>query len=147
MKLVTQVRYGIRILLDLAMHQSNGVVQMGDIANRQNISLKYLEQLIRPFKKAGFVESKRGRNGGHTLARSPESITLAQIVRVFEKEQLRHPIDQSPEGYSTYQDTLITQAWDEAKQAFYDRLEKVTLANLSIDTTKMLWKDSDILIL
>jgi Rrf2 family iron-sulfur cluster assembly transcriptional regulator len=147
MKLVTQVRYGIRILLDLAMHQSSGVVQMRDIANRQDISLKYLEQLIRPFKQAGFVKSKRGRNGGHTLARSPEAITLAQIIKVFEKEQDAKDIQQLSQGYSKYQDTLITQAWEEAKQAFYDRLEKVTLANLSIDTTKMLWQDSDILIL
>lgn len=147
MKLVTQVRYGIRILLDLAMHQSRGVVQMRDIAGRQNISLKYLEQLIRPFKQAGFVESKRGRNGGHSLSRRPETITLAQIVRVFEKEQHRKEAHKLSEGYSQYQDTLITQAWEEAKQAFYDRLEKVTLADLSIDTTKMLWQDSDILIL
>lgn len=147
MKLVTQVRYGIRILLDLAMHQSNGVVQMRDIANRQNISLKYLEQLIRPFKQAGFVKSKRGRNGGHSLARAPETITLAQIIKVFEKEPSSKEAKQLSEGYSQYQDTLITQAWNEAKQAFYDRLEKVTLANLSIDTTKMLWQDSDILIL
>ncbi len=129
------------------MHQSSGVVQMRDIANRQDISLKYLEQLIRPFKQAGFVKSKRGRNGGHTLARSPEAITLAQIIKVFEKEQDAKDIQQLSQGYSKYQDTLITQAWEEAKQAFYDRLEKVTLANLSIDTTKMLWQDSDILIL
>ncbi|MCF6247510.1 MAG: Rrf2 family transcriptional regulator [Desulfobacula sp.] len=147
MKLVTQVRYGIRILLDLAMHQSRGVIQMRDIAERQNISLKYLEQLIRPFKKAGFVNSKRGRNGGHSLARSPETITLAQIIMVFEKDQAKQDISRLSEGYSQYQDALITEAWNEAKDAFYQRLEKVTLANLSIGTTKKLWQDSDILIL
>ncbi len=147
MKLVTQVRYGIRILLDLAMYQSGGVVQMRDIANRQNISMKYLEQLIRPFKKAGFVKSKRGRNGGHSLSRSPETITLAQIIMVFEKDQKKQNTSHLSEGYSQYQDALITEAWNEAKDAFYQRLEKVTLANLSIDTTKKLWQDSDILIL
>lgn len=147
MKLVTQVRYGIRILLDLAMHQSNGVVQMRDIAERQSISLKYLEQLVRPFKQAGFVKSRRGRNGGHILAKSPDTINLAQIVKVFEKEQTQDASEFLSEGYSQYQDTLITQAWDEAKQAFYKRLEQVTLADLSIGTTKMLWEDSDIVIL
>ena len=147
MKFVTQVRYGIRILLDLAMHQSTGVVQMKDIANRQDISLKYLEQIIRPFKKAGLVKSKRGRNGGHTLARSPESISLAEIVMVFEKEPLSDTELFLASGYSQYQDALITQAWEEAKKAFYNRLGQVTLAHLSIDTTKMLWKDSDIVVL
>lgn len=147
MKLVTQIRYSIRILLDLAMHQSKEVVQMRDIADRQHISLKYLEKLIRPFKQAGLVKSRRGRNGGHTLAQNPEKITLAQIIRVFEKEQIKKDADQIPKGYSDYQDTLIIEAWEEAKQAFYDQLEKVTLAHLSIDTTKMSWQDSDILVL
>ena len=147
MKLVTQVRYGIRILLDLAMHQSKEIIRMQDIAARQNISAKYLEKLISIFRKAGFIESKRGRNGGHTLARSPETITLAEIIQVFEKEQAKKDASKIPEGYSRYQDTLITEAWEEAKQAFYNRLEKVTLAQLSIDTTRMSWQDSDILIL
>ena len=147
MKLVTQVRYGIRILLDLAMHQSKEIVQMQDIAARQNISVKYLEKLISILRNSGFIESKRGRHGGHTLARRPETITLAEIIQVFEKERAKKDTIKIPEGYSRYQDTLITEAWEEARQAFYDRLERITLAHLSIDTTKMSWEDSDILIL
>jgi Rrf2 family iron-sulfur cluster assembly transcriptional regulator len=146
MKLVTQVRYGIRILLDLAMHQSDGVVQMSDVAARQNISLKYLEQLIRPFKEAGFVESKRGRKGGHRLARSPEKITLAQIIKVFEKEHDPYVPPNDDSSYSEYQDSLIRGAWDEAMDAFYKKLERVTLSDLSLDTTKKLWRGSDLLI-
>ncbi|MCP3876443.1 MAG: Rrf2 family transcriptional regulator [Desulfobacteraceae bacterium] len=146
MKLVTQVRYGIRIMLDLAMNQGKEVVQMGDISSRQNISLKYLEQLIRPIKEAGFVISKRGRKGGHRLAISPEKITLAQIVRIFEKEVTLQDSAEDKEGYSEYQDSLIRGAWDEAIEAFYNRLEKVTLADLSLDTTKKIWSDSDLLI-
>lgn len=146
MKLVTQVRYGVRILLDLAMHQSQGAVQMNDIAARQNISLKYLEQLIRPIKTAGFVVSKRGRNGGHWLAMPPEKITMAQVVKIFEKEVEPISEDESNAGYSEYQDALVRQAWDEAVDAFYHRLDKVTLADLSISTTKKLWKGSDLMI-
>lgn len=146
MKLITQVRYGIRILLDLAMHQSDDVVQMSDIAARQNISLKYLEQLIRPFKEAGFVESRRGRNGGHCLAKNPEEITLAQIIKVFEKPNDSYEPLNDTSSYSEYQDSLIRDAWDEAMEAFYNRLEKVTLSDLSIGTTKKLWKCSDLLI-
>lgn len=147
MKLVAQIRYGIRILLDLAMYQRQGVVQMNDVAKRQKISLKYLEQLIRPFKEAGFVESKRGRNGGHRLARLPEQITLAQIVKIFEKEHDPYESSSDTASYSEHQNTLICEAWDEAMEAFYTRLEQVTLADLSIDTTKKLWRESDLLIL
>jgi len=147
MKLVAQIRYSIRILLDLAMHQSKEVVRIRDISGRQHISLKYVEKLIHPLKKAGLIKSKRGCNGGYYLALNSESITLARIIRVFEKKRARKVLKNFPEAYSRYQDTLITEAWDEAKQAFYERLEKVTLAQLSIDTTKMFWQDSDILIL
>ncbi len=146
MKLATQVRYGTRILLDLAMHQSKGMVQMGDIAARQSISLKYLEQLIRPFKNAGFVHSKRGPKGGHSLTKKPEEITLAQIIRIFEKEQTPEEKPGDTSNYSEFQDSLIREAWDEAIEAFYSRLEKVTLADLSIGTTKALWQSSDLVI-
>jgi len=146
MKLATQVRYGTRILLDLSMHQSKGMVQMGDIASRQNISLKYLEQLIMPIKNAGFVISKRGPKGGHCLAKTPDQITLAQIVRVFQKNYAPVENCEAASSYPQYQESLIRKAWDEAIEAFYSRLEKVTLSDLSIGTTKELWKSSDLLI-
>ncbi len=146
MKLATQVRYGTRILVDLAMHQRKGMVQMGDISSRQNISLKYLEQLIIPIKNAGFVTSRRGPKGGHRLAKSPNQITLAQIIRVFEKERSPKEIPDDESNCSEHQDSLIQEAWDEAIEAFYSRLEKVTLEDLSIGTTKKLWKGSDLLI-
>ena len=147
MKLVTQIRYSIRILLDLAMNQRKQVVQIRDISKRQHISLKYIEKLLFPLKKAGLVKSRRGCNGGYCLALNSESITLARIIRVFEKERVEKASKKLQDGYSRYQDTLITEIWDDAKQAFYERLEKVTLAQLSVDTTKMFWQDSDILIL
>ena len=134
------------MLLDLAMHQSKGMVQMGDIASRQNISIKYLEQIIMPIKNAGFVISKRGPKGGHSLAKNPDQITLAQIIRVFEKARApKEPFDDTS-SYSEHQDSLIQEAWEEAIEAFYSRLEKVTLADLSIGTTKKLWKGSDLVI-
>jgi len=146
MKLAAQVRYGIRILLDLSMHQSRGMVQMGDIASRQNISLKYLEQLIKPIKNAGFVTSKRGPKGGHSLAKSPNKITLAQIIRAFEKKSTPVNILEDTSNYTEHQDSLILDAWNEAIEAFYNKLEKTTLADLSMETTKRIWKNSDLLV-
>jgi len=146
MKLAAQVRYGIRILLDLSMHQSRGMVQMGDIASRQNISIKYLEQLIKPIKNAGFVTSKRGPKGGHSLAKSPNKITLAQIIRAFEKKSTPVNILEDTSNYTEHQDSLIWDAWNEAIEAFYNKLEKITLADLSMETTKRIWKNSDLLV-
>ena len=75
MKLSTRSRYGTRMLLDMAKHYNQGPVQLGDIAKRQNISMKYLEQIIIPLKKAHYVESVRGPKGAtcspNRLSRSP----------------------------------------------------------------------------
>jgi len=84
MKLSTRSRYGTRLLVDLARSQEKGPVQISEISNRQNISVKYLEQIIRPLKEAELVTSVRGAKGGHMLAKRPEEITLGQIVRLFE---------------------------------------------------------------
>ena len=119
---------------------------MGDIASRQNISLKYLEQLIIPIKNAGFVTSKRGPKGGHSLAKSSNKITLAQIIRAFEKKSTPMNILEDTSNYSALQDSLICDAWNEAIEAFYNKLEKITLADLSMETTKRIWKNSELLV-
>ena len=147
MKLVTQIRYSIRILLELARHPSKELVKVRDISKRQHISFKYTEKLLYPLKKAGLVKSRRGCNGGYYLALKSEAITLARIIRIFEKERAEKASKKLQDAYSRYQDTLIAETWNEAKEAFYKRLEKVTLAHLSINTIKMFWQDSDILIL
>ena len=84
MKLSTRSRYGTRMMLDLAQRYDDGPVQIGDIAKRQDISVKYLEQLIIPLKKAKYVTSVRGPKGGHMLAKSPEKITVGEIVELLE---------------------------------------------------------------
>ena len=84
MKLSTRSRYGTRMMLDLAQHYDDGPVQIGEIAKRQDISVKYLEQLIIPLKKANYITSVRGPKGGHVLAKSPEEITVGEVVKLLE---------------------------------------------------------------
>ena len=84
MKLSTQGRYGLRELLDLAVHQGNGTVSIQSIAARQNISERYLEQLIAKLKKAGLVSSIRGAGGGYRLAKDAEDISVGDILRALE---------------------------------------------------------------
>ena len=84
MKLTTRGRYGTRLMVDLAMHFGSGPVLLKDIAARQEISEKYLGQMITPLKNAGLINTSRGAHGGYFLAKSPENITLTEVLRAVE---------------------------------------------------------------
>jgi Rrf2 family protein len=101
MKLSTKSRYGTRLMLDMAQHYHDGPIHLAGVAKRQGISVKYLEQIIIPLKRANYILSVRGPKGGHTLARPPEKITVGEIV-----------------------------IWQEAAQAMFDKLHSVTLADV-----------------
>ncbi|MBO7675715.1 MAG: Rrf2 family transcriptional regulator [Atopobiaceae bacterium] len=79
----TKGQYALRAMTDLAMH-NDGWVSLGDVAKRQNISRKYLEQVIALMTKAGYVKSLRGKGGGYRLTRDPSEYTLGQILRAAE---------------------------------------------------------------
>ncbi len=84
MKLSTKGRYGSRAMLDLATRYGEGPVMVKEIAGRQDLSEKYLEQILSELRKAGLVISTQGKNGGFQLAKSPEKITLLDIINVLE---------------------------------------------------------------
>lgn len=84
MKLSTRGRYGLRALIDLASHEDEGAVSTQSIAQRQNISESYLEQLIRMLKKGGLVLSVRGAGGGYRLAKKASEISVGDILRCLE---------------------------------------------------------------
>ncbi len=130
MKLSTRSRYGARILVDLARHNNQGPVQIGEISKRQDISVKYLEQLIRPLKQAKLVESVRGPKGGHMLAKSPEKITLGQIVRLFEGQSDLVECVSNPETCNMADDCQVRLAWKDATRVLYEKLDSTTIADL-----------------
>lgn len=86
MKLSTKGRYGLRALVDLAAHEDQGPVSLASIAGRQDISEKYLEQLMRKLKQGGLVQSVKGVQGGYLLAKEPKDISVGEILRVLEGE-------------------------------------------------------------
>ena len=96
LKLTTKGRYGLRAVIDLAMYAKNEPVSLSDVAERQNISISYLEQLISKLKKAGIVQSTRGAQGGYALAKEPEEISVGEILRALEAvalgEAARQPV-------------------------------------------------------
>jgi len=130
MKLSTRSRYGVRLLVDLARNGNQGPVQMGEISKRQEISVKYLEQLIRPLKQANMVSSVRGPKGGHLLAKNPEDITLGQIVRLFEGQSELVECISNPEKCSMSDDCQVRLAWGDATKVLYEKLDSTTIANL-----------------
>jgi Rrf2 family cysteine metabolism transcriptional repressor len=84
MKLSTKGRYGLRAMLDLALSDETGPIASHSIAQRQEISERYLEQLLIPLKQAGLVKSVRGSQGGYRLGRDPKDISVGDIIRVLE---------------------------------------------------------------
>ncbi|MBC8432404.1 MAG: Rrf2 family transcriptional regulator [Desulfobacterales bacterium] len=130
MKLTTKTRYGTRLILDLALHHGKGSVRMSEISMRQNISVKYLEQLIRPLKQADLVTSTRGPKGGHMLAKKPEEITLGEITRLFEGTTELVNCISDPEKCSMIDDCTVRAAWEKAGKALYDELDSITIADL-----------------
>ena len=84
MKISTKGRYALRMLLDLAEHQNDGFIALKDIAVRQNIFKKYLEQIVPILNKSDFLRTNRGFQGGYQLAKSPEKYTVGEILRLTE---------------------------------------------------------------
>jgi Rrf2 family protein len=130
MKLSTRSRYGTRLMLELARHYPHGPLHLNTIALQQGISVKYLEQIIIPLKKADYIKSVRGPKGGHVLARPPANISIGEIVALLEEGASLAECSDNPnicERASTCQTRSI---WQEAAQAMFDKLNSITLADL-----------------
>ena len=84
MKLSTKGRYGLKAIVDIALEYGKGRVSVNQLAEKQGVSVAYLEQLIAALKKAGLVESTRGAAGGYTLSRAPEDINVGEVLRALE---------------------------------------------------------------
>ena len=84
MKISTKGRYAVRVMLDLALNNTGECIKVKDIASRQGISEKYLEQIIAILNKAGYVNSVRGAQGGYRIARDPKEYTVGMILRLTE---------------------------------------------------------------
>ena len=130
MRLTTKSRYGARMMLEMARHYDSGTVHLGDIAKRQNISLKYLEQIIRPLKKANYIKSFRGAKGGHMLNKPPEEITVGEVVALLEGGDTLIHCDKEPESCERVDSCLMRYLWREAARAMFKKLASITFADL-----------------
>ena len=130
MKLSTRSRYGTRLMLDMALHYDRGPVRLGEIAKRQGIPVKYLEQIVIPLKKAKFVTSIRGPKGGHMLAKHPADITVGEIVSLMEGGLLLTKCTEFPEQCERSETCLTRYLWKETTEIIHKRLNSITLVDL-----------------
>jgi Rrf2 family protein len=128
------------MMVDLARNYKKGPVHMRDISKRQNISSKYLEQIIIPLKRADFITSQRGPNGGHMLSRPPEKISVGEIVRVLEGQPCLVNCLEDPGLCDKSSNCVSRKIWYIATQAVFDKLNSITLmemAELPLNKTKL----------
>lgn len=120
MKIPTKGRYAVSAILNLAIHENIGPVTIADIAEDQNISLSYLEQLFARLRRAGLVEGTRGPGGGYRLGRSADTITIADIIAAVDEQMLDAPLEGT--------EYLPYVLWADLSKRFYEYLRGITVA-------------------
>ena len=140
MKISTKGRYGLRALVDLAFHARDSAISLVNVAQRQRISLNYLEQVFATLRKAGIVRSVKGAQGGYMLARAPGELSVGEILTALEGKF--SIIDETGNGG---QKDLVQQAiqelvWDRINTSVNTYLENTTLEQL-VEQYEMLHRD------
>jgi len=133
-KLSTRGRYGVKAMFDLAANQHNGPVSLKSIAERQNLSEAYLEQLFANLKKAGLVKSVRGAQGGYLLGDEAENITVGQILRTLEGtvapvecvDDMNDGAEECPDA-----DNCVTRfIWQKIRDSIAEVIDSITLQDM-----------------
>lgn len=131
MKISTKGRYALRLMLDLALHDNDAPVRIKDIAARQDISDKYLEQIISSLNKAGYVKSIRGPQGGYKLAKDTSGYTVGMILRLTEGSLAPVACLDDEVNQCDRQETCATlKLWQQLDDAIKSVVDTVTLADL-----------------
>ncbi|WP_317856148.1 Rrf2 family transcriptional regulator [Chakrabartyella piscis] len=132
MKISTKGRYGIRMLLCLVFNYEKGTTSLKTIAREQNISEKYLEQIIGPLTKSGIVKSYRGAQGGYKLARSPKDITVGEVLEIL--EGTLSPVDCVDSYDCPHADLCVSLSlWGRIKDAIHEVVDNTTLADMATE--------------
>lgn len=131
MQLSTKARYAARALVELALEYGQEPVKLKDIASRQDISLKYLEQVMFPLRISGYVKTHKGSQGGYVLGRPPEEINMYDVIQTVEGSLA--PVDcvDNPKLCQRVNKCVTRNVWVGLKQAIYDELSDITLAELA----------------
>jgi Rrf2 family protein len=127
MRISTKGDYGVRALIELSHHFGEGPIQSAEIASRQHIPEPYLDQLLTTLRKAGFIRSVRGPQGGHALIRPPNEVRLSEVIRTLEGSlsPVSHLHDEG------YQCRAAHEVWHTVEEATQKILDGVTIGDLA----------------
>lgn len=142
MKISTKGRYALRIMVDIALHSTEEQVSIKEIATRQGISEKYMEQLVAALKKAGYLRSTRGAQGGYSLAKPADQCTVGMILRTIEGDMAPVSCLEHPERPCENADSCTTvRLWmmlDEAVKGVIDHVTVQDMVGWEMERTERL---------
>ena len=131
MRISTKGRYALRLMLDLAEHQGDGCVSLKDVAQRQDISKKYLEQIVPTLSRAGFLLTNRGYQGGYMLAKSPDKYSVGMILRLTEGSLAPVAcLDQEPNECERSAECVTLPVWEGLYKVITEYLDGITLQDI-----------------
>jgi len=130
MKISTKIRYGTRAMVELAFHYGEGAIELGEIAKKEDISPKYLEQVIVPLRTAGLVKSVRGSKGGYSLAKPPSDISLREVFEGLEGPVSLVDCLVDPEACQRTSSCVTREIWKEVSDTIDKILSSVTLEEM-----------------
>lgn len=134
MRITTTTRYGLRALFDIAYHGGGQPVQLKEIAKRQKISQRYLEQIFNRLLKGGLVKSTRGPRGGYQLADDPSKITIGDVINATQEPIVALGClaedDQCGHACKLYDECVTRLVWGKTREILMDYFDSVTIADL-----------------
>ena len=130
MKISTKGRYALCVMLDLAEHRQDGYISLKDIASRQNISKKYLEQIVALLNRPDILRTVRGAQGGYMLAKAPANYTVAEILKIAEGSLAPIPNLEDPSEAAAAADAQLLPIWQGLYNVVNDYLEGITLQDI-----------------
>lgn len=137
MKISTKGRYALRVMIDLAEHNSGSYIPLKDIVTRQEISQKYLEGIMTDLSKAGMLDGQHGKGGGYKLNRSPDNITVGEVLRIAEGDLA--PIaclGENADPCSRAAECRTLPMWEKLYTMIRDYFDGITLADLMINDSE-----------
>ena len=136
MRLSTKVRYAVRAMIELAANYEKTAIQLSDVAEKQNISVKYLEQVMSPLRVKGYVRTQKGSRGGYHLAVNPKEISLYEIIESIEGSLA--PVSCVDDNSCERSDKCVSrEVWLQLKNVLSRELQSHTLADLAARHNKL----------
>jgi Rrf2 family protein len=130
MRISTKTRYGTRAMLDIGEHHGEGPVSLRELAERQGVSMKYMEQIVPSLKASGLIRSARGSQGGYVLAKEPHEISLHDIVHSLVGSWSLVDCLENDDLCDRAQECVTYEIWQDVQTAIYRILDSTTLADI-----------------